>query len=115
MWLITVHVIAPVAVAVKAAPQDPALQAQAVPAALPAGELALSPHVWHAVMLLNLYVLTAQLGQEVVPVSVDNVPAAQSRQLSADESVQVARYLPAPHRWRGGGVNRKCRSGVRAR
>jgi purine-cytosine permease-like protein len=115
LWLITVHVIAPVAVAVKAVPQDPALQAQAVPAALPAGALALAPHVWHAVMVLNLYVLTAQLGQEVVPSSVDNVPAAQFSQLSAAEAVQVVRYLPVPHSWRGGSVNSKCRSGVRAR
>jgi hypothetical protein len=77
VWLITVHVISPVAVAVKAAPQDPALQAQAVPAALPAGALALAPHVWHAVMVLNLYVLTGQSVQERDPV-LDTFPAGQA-------------------------------------
>ena len=110
------HVIAPVSVEFRAGPQDPALQAQAVPATLTAGELALVPHVWHVTILLNLYEPAAQLGQEVVvPVVVDNVPAAQLSQLSVAEVVQVVRYLPIPHRWRGGSVNSKCRSGVRAR
>ena len=109
------HVIAPVSVAVRAGPQDPALQAQAVPATLPAAELALVPHVWHVAILLNLYVPASQLGQEVLPVVVDNVPAAQLSQLSAAEAVQVTRYLPVTHSWREGSVNSKCRSGVRAR
>ena len=78
------------------------MQTQAVPATLPAGELALVPHVWHVEIVANLYVPAAQLGQEVVPVVVDKVPAAQSAQLSADEVIQVARYLPVPHSWRGG-------------
>jgi hypothetical protein len=109
-----VHVIEEVEGAVRAAPQEPALHLQAVASTLPAGESALVPHDWHpVVMVANLYVPTAQFGQEeVVPVVVDHVPAAQLSQLSDPEEVQVPRNLPAPHNCRGSSGDSKCRSGV---
>jgi hypothetical protein len=100
-WLITVHVIEPVAVLLSAKPQVPAVQAQALPSTLAAGEVALVPHGWHAAMLANLYVPAVQLVQEVAPAT-DIVPAAQLAQLSADEFDQAVLYLPVPHGWRRG-------------
>jgi hypothetical protein len=106
-WLITVHVIEPVVVLLSAKPQVPAVQAQALPSTLTAGEVVLVPHDWHAVMPLNLYFPAPQSGQEVEPTTVESFPASQLAQLSADEFDQAVLYLPVPHGWRRGSVKRK--------
>ena len=78
------------------------MQAQKLPSTLTAGEVVLVPHGWHAFMVANLYFPAPQSGQEVEPATVDNFPASQLAQLSADEFDQAELYLPVPHGWRRG-------------